>query len=688
MSRPFAVAVLLVVALALAATPAHGAPPTGVAPDGPGALSHFDLARKDCVGTARNRGSKVWFTVADGVLSDVYFPTNDNTNNETLQYVVTDGSTFTDLQTRDMTYTVVAPDDRSLSCRVTARDKDGRYKIVTDYVTDTEREAVVMQSRFTALKGKARDYKLYVRFDPTLNGNGGGGTGNGGPDSGAIATSGGHTLLVGSDPVTTTNAANRDYAVPVHSALDADSGFLEVSNGFAGQPSDGLKQLDADRRLTSRFAEAKTGNLVQTARVDLGHDGDFELALGLADSRAGAVSAARGSLKERFHDLSHAYDRSWHRYDDDLIAPRRPKGVSAGRWRALVDQYYLSANYVKAAEDKTFPGAVAAALASPWGQAVSAGDPANTYFGSYREVFARDLYEAWTALLVAGDRRTARDMTRFLFERQQLPDGSMPRNSLTNGKPAPDSFNTQLDECAYPLVMALAVGLTSKQYYKDHIKPAANFVATRGPSFGPERWEEQSGFSPSTISAEIAGLLAAAKIAKRNGDAPSARVWRATADEFQRNLKRWTLTTNGPLSPDPYFIRLSRNGDPNEDLDYNVGNGGPTLDQREIIDAGFLEYARLGVLAEDDPDLVRSLGIVDAKIRRTTDTGVGFYRYNGDGYGDGATDGHPWAPSNMGTGHLWPVLAGERGQWELDRGDVGAAVGRLEAMHGTAQASD
>ena len=97
---------------------------------------------------------------------------------------------------------------------------------------------------------------------------------------------------------------------------------------------------------------------------------------------------------------------------------------------------------MKAAEDKTFPGAVAAALASPWGQAVSAGDPARTYFGSYREVFARDLYEAWTAAFFAGDRRTARDMTRFLFERQQLPDGSMPRNSLPNGKLAPDSFNT------------------------------------------------------------------------------------------------------------------------------------------------------------------------------------------------------------------------------------------------------
>ena len=76
-------------------------------------------------------------------------------------------------------------------------------------------------------------------------------------------------------------------------------------------------------------------------------------------------------------------------------------------------------------------------------------------------------------------------MTRFLFERQQQPDGSMPRNSLPNGKLAPDSFNTQLDECAYPLIMALAVGLTDNAYYKAHIAPAANFVAAHGPAFGP-----------------------------------------------------------------------------------------------------------------------------------------------------------------------------------------------------------
>src|SRR3954465_9882174 len=181
------------------------------APGGPGALSHFDLARKDCVGTAQNTRSKVWFTVADGVLSDVYYPTNDTTNNETLQYVVTDGTSFTDLQTRDMTYTVSQPDDRSLSCRVTATAKDGRYRIVTDYLTDPDRPTVILRSRFDALKGRIGDYALYARFDPTLNGHGGGGAGNGGADSGTVAIAGGHTVLAGSDPVTATQAANRDY---------------------------------------------------------------------------------------------------------------------------------------------------------------------------------------------------------------------------------------------------------------------------------------------------------------------------------------------------------------------------------------------------------------------------------------------------------------------------------------------
>ena len=139
---------LTTTALVQSTTSVAAPPPVeAAAPGGPGAMSHFDLARKDCVGTARNTTSKVWFTVADGVLSDVYYPTIDNTNIETLQYIVTDGATFTDLQTRDMTYTVEPLDDSGMSCRVTSTATSGKYTLVTDYVTDPDHNSVVMQHR-------------------------------------------------------------------------------------------------------------------------------------------------------------------------------------------------------------------------------------------------------------------------------------------------------------------------------------------------------------------------------------------------------------------------------------------------------------------------------------------------------------------------------------------------------------
>src|SRR5262245_13502541 len=170
------------------------------APGFPGTLSHFDLARKDCLGTARNTSSKVWFTVAGGMLSDVYYPTIDNTNLETLQYIVTDGSTFTDVQARDMTYTVEAlPDTGGMACKVVATARSGRYSIETRYVTDPDRNVVLMQVDFRPKpkpKPKDPDLQLFVRFDPTVNGNGGGGGGNGGADSATIDGSTGHPILV------------------------------------------------------------------------------------------------------------------------------------------------------------------------------------------------------------------------------------------------------------------------------------------------------------------------------------------------------------------------------------------------------------------------------------------------------------------------------------------------------------
>ena len=682
--RPAVIALAAATCVVLGVASGAGSAPLGIAPGGPGSLSHFDLARKDCLGTARNTTSKVWFTVAGGVLSDVYYPTIDNTNVETLQYVVTDGSTFTDLQTRDMTSTVRALDASGMTCEVTSTPASGLYRIVTDYAVDPHSNALLMKVAFRVDKKvkKSGGLRLYLRFDPTVNGNGGGGTGNGGADSATTDTSTGHPILVASDPSTVTNAVNRDYAQPVYAALDAP--FAETTNGFAGTDSDGLTQLDASHALTTSYTTASDGNVVQTARVAGGKkdggDLDFTVALGFGASQSDAVQTAEGAVKDTFDRALADSKKGWSAYDKGLNPPpKKLPGIKQKRVDALQDAYYVNANVLKASEDKTFPGAIVASMTSPWGQAISAGDPSNTYFGSYREVFARDLYEIWTGLMADGDLSTARDATLFLFERQQQADGSMPRNSLVNGKTAPDSFGTQLDETSYPILMADELHLTDPTLYADHIKPAANFVASHGPSFGSERWEEQSGYSPSTIAAEIAGLVAAAHLADLNHDPVSAAVWRGVADDYQRSIKSWTVTTTGPLAP-RYFIRLSKTGDPNAAITYNVGNGGPTLDQRSVIDAGFLELARLGELPANDPDILASLPVVDSTIGANTPSGPGWHRYNGDGYGDRTSDGRPWAPSGVGTGHLWPALSSERGEQSLQTGNAADAASLLDGM--------
>src|ERR1700722_2203045 len=120
--------VLLTTVLPGSAAAGQGSTAAGRGPGGPGADSYFGQARKGCLGTAENTKSKVWYTVADGVLSDVYEPTVDNTDVQTLQYVVTDGSSFTDLQTRDMTYTVKA-DPTGMTCTVTSVDAKHGFEL-------------------------------------------------------------------------------------------------------------------------------------------------------------------------------------------------------------------------------------------------------------------------------------------------------------------------------------------------------------------------------------------------------------------------------------------------------------------------------------------------------------------------------------------------------------------------------
>ena len=668
-------------------------------------MSYYDEARKDCVGTSAATASKVWSTVADGQLSDVYEPTVDNTDVKAMEWVVTNGSSWTDTQGRDMTYTVRA-DPSGMSCTVTAADAAHGYSLSTTYVTDPFSDAVVAH---TVYKGPA-GLRVYARLQPLVNGNGGGGTTNAGGNSAQIYTAGHGRIVVAWNTNTRTTAVNRTYAVPTYEVLTEAGGLEQASAGYAGTPSDGANSLTTSYQLPD-YNSAPDGDVVLTARVRFDRSGRANLALGFGRTLTAAVGVAQAAAAAPWSPMLARYLAGWRHYDASLNRPSPALSL------AQQVEYYRAINVVKASEDKTFAGAIVAGLASPWGQSVPAGvDGAYdrpTFFGSYREVFARDLYEAFSALLVAGDTRTAQAATLFLFDRQQQADGSMPRNSLLNGEAAPDTGGLQLDETSYPILMAWQSGLAGDhELYVGHVRRAADFLVANGPSDGVERWEEQSGYSPSTIAAEIAGLTAASAIAAANGDPARARLYQATADYYARNVKAWTVTTvaNASYSASPYFIRIAPDGNPNDASTLNLGNGGPSgVPQQQVVDAGFLELVRLGVLPATDPTIENSLTVVDNTIEVQTPGGAGFYRYGtlgtvngapakdlkgkrtakgGDGYGDcyqpGMTScpaiGSPWAPTGTGTGHPWPVLDGERGEYDLAAGQAAQARALLQAM--------
>ena len=172
------------------------------------------------------------------------------------------------------------------------------------------------------------------------------------------------------------------------------------------------------------------------------------------------------------------------------------------------------------------------------------------------------------------------------------------------------------------------------------------------------------------------GLVAAADLARANGDTTSAAIWLGVADDWQRSIKGWTVTTNGPLAP-RYFIRLSKAGDPNAAIilqrRQRRADARPALgDRRRLPRAGAARRA-----ARERPGRRRVAAGRGLDDPLDTPSGPGWHRYNGDGYGDRASDGRPWAPSGQGTGHLWPVLSAERGEQSLATGD--AAGGRVAA---------
>lgn len=611
-----------------------------VAPGAPGAKPTWTNGNKQGIGTSVTLPSKVWFTLGEGVLHEVYYPTIDKANTRSLELVVTDGRTFVERESRDTNQQIEVPDAAALVFRQVNTSKSGRYRILKTYVTDPERSAVLMLVRFQPLRpGK---YRLYVLFDPAVNNSGLHDTGY----------SLGGALLAADGGVAT--------------ALVSSPAFVRTSSGY-WETSDGWTDLKTDFRLDNSYTRAADGNVVQIGELPspATQGVPFTLALAFGNEGVAALATARQSLRKGFPRTLEEYSRGWREYLGTL------KTVDA-KYR---DQYQMSAMVLKAHEDKTWRGAGAASLTIPWGDQSDASEPS---VGGYHLVWSRDLYQVATAFHAMGDKESADRALDYLLRVQQKPDGSFPQNSWLDGRPFWGSL--QLDEVAYPLILAYQLGRTDGQTYTRHIKPAANFLVDHGPSTPQERWEEESGYSPSTIAAEIAGLVCAAEIARHNNDEDAATLWLAAADHWARKLDSWTVTSRG-LHGERYFLRIVQNGSPDAGDKIELNNGAGTFDEREIVDAGFLELVRLGIRRPDDPLIRRSLEVIDKVIRIETPRGPGWYRYNHDGYGEKG-DGRGY--DGTGIGRLWPLITGERGEYALEAG--GDARPYLEAMQRMANA--
>jgi glucoamylase len=625
----------------------------GPAPGGPGASATWTPANKEGFGTAYSDQNKVWYTLQDGRLTEVYYPNLGTPSVRDLEFIVSDGHSFAERVFESSTHVTRLVDPNSLTYQQVDTEQSGRWRLSTTYVTDPARSSLLLDVRFESLTHSP--YQLYVYYDPSL-------TNNGMDDSGktqgdALVADDGHTA----------------------SALVTSPALTETSNGYLGT-SDGWTDISQHYRMEWHYSSALNGNVVQTGRTTLNGVGSqhLTLVLGFGSTSSEALPTAQHSLDTGFKAVAQAYAEGWHTYLSSLEHP--PASLTTPLER---ETSRVSAMVLAASEDKTYRGAYIASPTMPWAWGTGLENPS----GAYHLVWARDLYEIATALIADGDRSGAERALNYLFDRQQKPDGSFPQNSLVDG--TPHWGGLQLDEVADPIILAYQLGRTDSTSWS-HVKRAADFIVSfqqdghAAPWTPQERWENQSGYSPATIASEIAGLVCAAQIAQANGDTASAQRYLTTADLWQGQVENWTVTTNGPYSPKPYFLRLTKDGNPNAGTTYSLGDGGPSaIDQRQVVDPSFLELVRLGVKSPKDAAVLNTLPVVDNQLGVMTPSGEFWHRYNFDGYGETHTGG-PWTISQPDTfqthGRAWPIFAGERGEYGLASGDTDTARAGLLVM--------
>jgi glucoamylase len=411
--------------------------------------------------------------------------------------------------------------------------------------------------------------------------------------------------------------------------------------------------------------------------INLTQGDQCTVGIAFGDGLHAATAVLSQSLAVPFEQHRHRFIDQWQRMTDTL----HPLDSVSGDGGHL---YRTSRTLLLSHEDKTFAGALIASATIPWGDAMGDDD-----LGGYHLVWVRDMVNTATGLLASGDKITPLRALVYLACSQQS-DGGFPQNFWIDGTPYWKGI--QLDEVAFPIMLAWRLWKADALEKFDPypmVKAAVRYLIQSGPVTQQERWEECSGYSPSTLAVAVAALVCAADFARSRGDYTAAQFIEDHADYIESHIETWTVTTQGSLVPDipRHYIRIlpvdlndySPVEDPNSG-ELELANRPPgepyRFPAKEIVDAGFLELVRYGIRPAGSKLMEDSLHAIDAVLKVNTPFGPAWRRYNNDGYGP-HDDGKPY--QGWGVGRAWPLLTGERAHYELAAGrDVRPLIKTME----------
>lgn len=632
--------------------------PERYAPGWPGIPPRWTSSAKSGVGTALNQHSKVWFTLSHGILNEVYFPRVDQACTRDLGFIVTNGRDFFSEEKRHCTF-----ENRPLEPGIPVYElintcDSGRYRIRKEVLTDPYRNVVLQRVRFEPLQGVLADYHLYALLSPHLANCGYGNTGWMGDYKGVPMFFADHE--------------------GISLSLASSAPWKKTSVGFVGA-SDGWQDLSEHFEMQWEYPRAENGNIAFTGEIDLATcKGDFLLALGFGGIWSEAGQQARSTLFEDYQETRRHYVAQWQKWQTTLLPldqPQRPH-----------DLYRASVAVLRTHESKDFLGGIIASLSIPWG--FNKGDED---LGGYHLVWPRDLVETAGALLAAGASPDAARVLRYL-EATQEADGNWAQNMWLDGRPYWNGI--QMDETAFPVLLLDLLRreapetLGNLQRWWPMVRKAVTFILRNGPVTQQDRWEEDGGYSPFTLSAEISAVLAAADIAELTGHRDAIQILLDAADAWNDNVERWVYATGGDLAQqlgiDGYYVRISP---PDSECSASPTQGfvpiknrppGENLERAfHIISPDSLSLVRFGLRAADDPRILNTVKAIDALLRAELPQGPCWYRYNGDGYGE-HRDGSAY--DGTGIGRPWPLLAGERAHYNLAAGKREEAEALLRVM--------